>query len=299
MKEARQRKGVTLLITLSVIAAMLALIAVLFGYLQEARDKADSQAALIQSDLIRADVQNFLEKYLKGHPTKSAMRNLYASPVVIMEKEGNYNLTAQCTPLLDRIPLVWLGRNEDGKYQRYYHLALGLFERLAEQAELKEPERLLAMLEAELRGRHLSLGVSDDLDARPFSMTPALFHNLLDDYRFLADDPHVYRIEWSNYFLIQTPGKVPQKLDKDFLNPQTVAYLFNIDPAIVKEDYRLGDLDKFLRSIGEESKRYDWLMGKLPQANVHCELLYSFREGRYNISFDYSKQRILNFELAK
>jgi hypothetical protein len=130
-------------------------------------------------------------------------------------------------------------------------------------------------------------------------MTPALLRNLLDDYRFRADDPRVYRIDWSKYFLIETPGKVPKKLDKDFLSPQTVSYLYDLDPAIVNEGYTLGDLDKFLLSVGEESRQYDWLLGSLPQAAMHCDLLYSFREGRYNASFDYSEQRILNFELAK
>jgi hypothetical protein len=298
MKQVQQRKGVTLLITLSVIAAMLALIAVLFGYLQEARDKADSQAALIQSNLIRADIQNFLEKYLKGNPTKSAMQTLYATPIAIMEKGGRYSLTTRCTPLLDHIPLAWLGWSEEAKHQRHYRLALRLFEQLAEQAELKEPGRLLEILTAGLRGRHTTMGVPDDLNTRPFGMTLTRFQELLDDYRFLADDPRVYQIAWSNYFLIQTPGKVPEKLDKDFLTPQTVAYLFDIDPAIVKEGYSPGELNKFLRSIGEESKPYDWLLGKLPQANVHCDLLYSFRERRYNASFDYAEQRILDFELA-
>jgi hypothetical protein len=130
-------------------------------------------------------------------------------------------------------------------------------------------------------------------------MTLPLFKNLLEDYRFSADDPNVFRIDWPGSFLIQTPGKVPERLDKDFLDPRTVAYLYDLDPAIVKEEYTPGNLDRFLLSLGEESGRYDWLFARQPRASMHCELLYSFREGRYNVSFDYTEQRILNFELAK
>ena len=49
----KMRSGITLLITLSVIATMIALMGVMFKYLDVARARAEIKASLIQSNLIR------------------------------------------------------------------------------------------------------------------------------------------------------------------------------------------------------------------------------------------------------
>lgn len=289
----------TLLITLAVIAAMLALVAVLFGYLDSARKKAESEAALIQADLLRKDVGNLLQKYLKGHPSASTLQTFYGNSLAYYPEHSDFGVTIRCSPLLDRVPIVWLGWEEDPKHRRHYQLARRLFDRLTDAAELKEPETFYNLLVKALHGRHLLFGHPDDLKAAPLLMSTDSFAALEEDYRYLADDPNIYRIPWNDYFLLNISGTVPRTLDRDYLNPHLVSLLFDLDPALVREEYTPGELVKFLRSVGAESKRYEWLFAPAPSPAAHCDLHYSFREGQYNVSFDYMDQRILNFELGR
>ncbi len=299
MRESKRRRGVALLITLAVIASMMALIAILFSYLNDVKDRANAQAALIQSDLMRSDMQLFLEKYLSSKDQKKRLKNLYSSAITLKGRGGKYRLTLRCQALFDRIPIVWLAWNQRGKDRIYYSLALGLFERLSQEAELKDPSRLLAMIQARLKGRHTTIGFADDLQNRPLEMTPDIFSKLIADYRFNSDDPRVYRIDWSRFFLLQTVGEAPLKLDRDFLAPQTIAYLYDIDPAIVQAEYRLGDIERLLHLGAIQNRSYERILSQKPQLALHCDLSYDFNKDRYNASFDYIRKRILNFELTK
>jgi len=88
LKLLRQRHAVTLLITLSVIAAMLTLIGVLFGYLETARKEAGNKAAILQADLLRSDLQKLLRKYLKGKPSLSTLQRFTIRPFPSMKHRG-------------------------------------------------------------------------------------------------------------------------------------------------------------------------------------------------------------------
>ena len=293
------RRGVTLLITLSVIAAMLALIGVLFGYLEQARSHADSKASMIQADLLREDLGQLLAKYLKEKPSASTLKQLYATPLPIYNEKGTFGVLARCRPFLDRIPLVWLGWKENASHRQHHRLARRLFERLSDEAELREPGKLYELILRQLNGIHQEFGNTGNLGQKSGTLTPETFREILDDYRFLADDPRVYRVDWEKYFQIRSSAVPPEGIDKDFLAPAIVSFLFDLDPALVREEYSPGDLDKFLRSVGESAERYQWLFRNRPAVAMHCNLLYSFREGQYNASFDYLDKRIENFELQK
>jgi len=278
---------------------MLALIGLLFGYLDEARRKAEAEAALIQADLIREDLGNLLQKHLHKRPSGSTLQTLYATPLTLYPEHSDFGVTARCSPLLDRIPIAWLGWSEDRRHLQYYRLARHLFDRLTDAADLKDPEKFYAMLRQTLDGRHLLFGHPDGLDGPPLHMSREAFAALMDDYRYLADDPNIYRIPWNDYFQLDSLGTVPRFLDRNFLHPRLVSLLFDVDPAIVRDEYTPGKLDRFLHTIGKATRPYDRFFAKTSPGAVHCDLIYSFREGQYNVSFDYMDQRILNFELGR
>ncbi len=300
MDGVKKRKGVTLLITLSVIAAMLALVGILMGTLSSARAHAAHNSALLQADLLRNDLSRLLERYLKGHPSKETLSTIYSTPLTLASKEGDFTLTANCKPFYDRIPLQWLaGNREDPKQRRRVLLALDLYQRLTDEAQIKDPDLLLEMLRRTLSGRHERFGISDGFQRKENQgIDRRSFQNLLDDYRFSADDPNVYRIEWERYFRLRSLGKETVGLDSEYVAPELVAYLYDLDSNVVKEEYIPGKLKDFLKTLGEETRRYRWLFSPAPpKTTMNCRMSYGFREGRYNVDFLYVNRRIEDFDV--
>jgi hypothetical protein len=294
----RKRRAVTLLITLSVIATMLALVGVLFGYLETARQKAEYKSATLQASLLRQDLQVLLQKYLKN-PSKETLQHFYSSPLVISEEQGKFDLMAHCKPLLGRIPISWLGNDENPKMLQAHQLARELFDSLCEKAELKDPFRLYEMIRLTLRGTLPSFGEAGWLSTFPGLLGPNTFKRILDDYRFIADDPNVYRVPWKDYFLMNTFPVKPRGLDREFLSPELVAYLYGQDLGYVRSNYTRGEIENFLQNNGleEEAAQYRWLFAQKPPLAFQCTVLYSFREKQYNLTFDYRNGRIEHFAI--
>ncbi len=290
------RKGITLLITLSVIAAMFGLLGILFSSLESARKKAEEKAATLQADLLREDLTNLLHKYLKSKPSVNTLQTLYSTPLPLYGNGGDFGLLAQCGPLFDRIPISWLGFDENPKRKERYELAKTLFERLTDEAQLRDPSRLYEMLRNALRGTRIVFGEEAWLQPPKGAMNEHSFKRILDEYRFLADDPSVYTIDWKGYFLLQNLEGYGQGLDRDFLAPKVVAYLYDLEPTLVEADYVPGQLNTFLESVGADKKRYSRLFRPQKSPAMRCEGRVTFREGQYNIGFDYLDGRIARFE---
>jgi len=278
---------------------MLALVGVLFGYLETARSKGEKKSAILEADLLRDDVRELLAEHLKNNPSKETLQILYSVPLPIYTRGGEFGMTAQCEPLLNRVPITWLGWEEEPKHRRQYRLARELFDRIAEDAELREPETLYEMIVESLKGAHSVFGEKGSLSVKEGTMNRDVFYALLDDYRFRVDDPNIEKAKWNEYFLLHSLATPIEKLDGDFLTKKLVAYLFDQESDVVDAEYTPGELDVFLRSIGEERSRYNWLMTKKPPPAMHCSIHYRFRELEYNLGFDYRNQRIENFEFQK
>ncbi len=299
MRLKRRRKAVTLLITLSVIAVMIGLLGILYGYLDEARKKANDQSVLIQGTLVRSDLQKLLAKYLSDKPSLKTLQTIQNTPLPIYDVSGNFGITLQCNLLNDRIPLAWLrapDKSPDAK--KRHNLAMDLAEKLTERAQLRDPERLIEMIQEALSGKRRRMGNLTWLQDKAGAIEKSTFEALLREYRFESDDPNVDRIDWQRYFLLRPLPSSLEKLNKQFLTPELVSTLYDQDLQSVKENYTPGALDEFLSSIGED-ERYTWLYAKSPIAALHCEGNLNFREAGYNIAFDYLQKRIEHFEIRR
>ena len=298
MKPLRMRRAITLLITLSVLAAMMALLGVLFSYLEKAREAVGEDAATIQADLLREDLESLLKKSLQGKERRKEERQvLFSTPLPLYDEEGRFGLLARCEPYADRIPLFWLGWEK--KDPRRYELARKLFEELTQKAELQDPDRLFEMIVEDLWGKKREFGIDVFVNKRPGSFSAEEMRSIVREYRFEEDDPHVERIDWEGAFRLQSLTRPIRYLEKDFLSLQTVAYLFDQEIQTVKEDYAPGDLASYLETIGENEESYSWLFDKNGTLPIHCDVGYSFREKQYNITFDYREGRIENFAIQK
>jgi hypothetical protein len=298
LKTVRTRKGVALLLTLSIIAAMLGLMGVMFAYLDTARTRAGEKASILQATLIRNDLQKAFASLL-GKPDKKTLQTIYGTPIFLKEKGGGFQLSIRCQPLRDRIPLVWLMWEEDEQRERFYTLARDLFDRLSDQANIREPNRLYQMIWDTYRGEAKREGIRPWVRRKKGIISQKEFEEILEEYRYEADDPRIWDVKWIRYFSFLDSDGNATGIDGDFVNPETISILYDIDLQDVKAAYRIGDLGGTLRELGEEKGRYEWLFMHTPSTDMECEADYTFMEKAYRIRLKYINRHIEDFQIEK
>jgi len=295
------RPAITLLITLSVIATMIALMGVMFKYLDVARSQAEVKASLIQANLLRADMGTMLRQILGKKPSKSTMQTLFETPLGLRAENGEFGMTIACHPLANRINIRWLGLEGVTKKTKESMLAQSLFEMLCDKANLRDSTLLKEKIAAALReGHSVIFGVSSRLNQKKGILSFKKFQEILDAYRYEADDTRIYRIPWQKYFSF---GITEEKIDGDFISPELLAFLYDVEINVVQEDFQMGALDSFLSEIGESRgtggyNTYLFSNAKRALPIAQCQASYSFRKGGYGFQFNYIDRRIEGFEFS-
>jgi len=290
----KMRSAITLLITLSVIATMIALMGMMFKYLDIARSKAEIKASMIQANLLSADVLQLLHQVLGKRPSKNAMQTLYETPLVLRAESGEFSMSISCKPLLNRINIIWLGLGSTSKNRQAYALSSAIFDMLTDKANLRDASLLREKITVFLKTvRSSTFGIPSRINKKKSIITFEKFRQLLDDYRFETDDDRVYRIPWQRYFYF---GANEKKIDADFVTSELLAFLYDVDPSIVRENYKAGELNNFLSEIGESRKTYGWLFSEKVLGAARCRTSYAFRKGNYGFSFNYIHGGVESFE---
>ena len=290
----KMRSAITLLITLSVIATMIALMGVMFKYLDVVRGKAEVKASMIQANLLSADVTKFLRQILGKKPSRSRMQTLFETPLGLSAESGEFNMGISCQPLANRANIAWLGLENMAKKQKAYSLASSLFEMLTDKTNMRDSALLKEKIVAALKSDHNSIfGTPSRINKKKGIITFKKFQELLDDYRFETDDSRVYRIPWRRYFSF---GLSEQKVDGDFASPELLAFLYDLDLNVAQENYQLGSLDHFLSEVGESKAPYKWLFSEKTLAVAQCKVSYTFRKGNYGFTFNYMHGKVEGFE---
>jgi hypothetical protein len=297
------RRGVTLFVTLAIIAAMLGLIGIVFGYLESARSKAEFKASLIQGNLLFADTKTALRRLLGKTPKTSTYKLFYDTPLPVAALNGEFGILVHCSPLADRPNIAWLGMENDRKHQAHYEIADKIFEHLLQGVNLKNPTLLRDMIvDALAQKRVKRFNILSNINKKKGTITYREFQEILDDYRFEADDDQVYAIGWKSYFVFGTDLK---QLDSSFVRPEVLSVLFDIDLQLIQgsDGFAMGDdLKPFLDANGLDTQWYD-LNGtqavfakNRPVDAMRCTVNYGFREGQYTFAFDYINKRVEHFE---
>jgi hypothetical protein len=275
---------------------MIALMGVMFKYLDVARGKAEVKASMIQANLLSADMGQMLRQILGKKPSKSTMKTLFETPLGLSAQSGEFAMTIACSPLANRVNITWLGLEGVGKKQKAFSLAQSLFEMLTDQVNLRDTALLREKILAEIKQTNsMVFGVSSRINKKKGIISFKKFQEILDDYRYEADDIRIYRIPWQKYFSF---GISEQKIDGDFISSELLAFLYNVEINVVQEDFEMGELDNFLSEIGESRATYKWLFSepKRPLPIAQCKASYRFRKGSYSFRFNYVDRRIEGFE---
>ncbi len=294
----KMRPAITLFITLAVIAAMLALMGVIFSYLGEARSKAEDKVALIEANLLYADVVKALNKYVGKKPTVGTLKNIYDIPISVREKKGPFNILAACTPAHAAVPITWLSTRGGAKRERQNSLANLVFDEVALEYRFKDANRLKDMLIASIDSREVvNFGQKGRLQRQRDYFSWSDFRKVLDSYAMKEGDSKVYSVNWNYYYSF---GKEYSAIDGNFLSSKLISIIFGIDEQIVNEDFKSGHLKAFLEENGADLELYKTpLFAKGAVVAMQCSVNYSFGKGSYSFRFNYIDGKVEDFEFLQ
>ena len=298
----KMRKGVVLFITLSVIAAMLALVGAIFAYLEKSREKASHTAAIIQADLIFRDSKNTIGALLKRGSKdkeikKTILDTLYLAPVTLQaEGDDEMFVTLDCQPLDGGININWLGLENNSSAQLFYNTAQSLFDRLIEAYNIQDASLLLSHIRYAIDGEDNSeVRAQGRLEQKKGIIKLSQIQNIARAYRFEADDNAVEDIIWDKYFSFDAQSMV---VDGNYLSAELIALLFDMELETVKEEWFEGDdLKAFVSSNGGDISQYNTkLFASEMIERMSCHISYGYQGNVYALGFDYLEGKAEKFE---
>lgn len=298
------RRGVVLLITLSVIAAMLALVGVIFTYLDKSRENASYTAALIQADLLLRDSKDTIDALLqKGSKEKGLKKGildtLYLAPVTMQaEEDEEIFVTLDCQPLDNGVNINWLGleNNSSEEAQILYQTAQSVFDHLVALHNLEDATLLLSGIKNAIeKNDKIAERLQGRLEQKKGIINLIQIQKIARTYRFLADDAGVEKIDWENYFSFDPESST---IDGNYLSAELIALLFEMELDAVKEEWIEGDdLKTFVLSHGGNMSQYQ---AKLFVADaverMGCRINYGYQGNVYALGFDYLEGKAEKFE---
>ncbi len=299
------RRGVTLFITLAIIAAMLGLLGIVFKYLETAREEAEIKASLIQGNILYADVRSAIRRLLGKKLKTSTYKTFYTTPLAIASQNGEFGAMVHCSPLAGKPNIAWLGYDGDRKHQSHFEIAEKIYDMLISKANLKNPAALHDKIVDALKQKKLKrFNILSNINKKKGTISLREFRSILDSYRYEEDDDKVYSIAWQTYFAF---GTDMERIDSDFIAPEVLAEIFDIDLRLVQgeDGFAMGDsLKRFLDENGLDTTIYEQKPPKEVFAKKHpvdamrCSVNYGFREGQYGFGFDYIDKKVENFEFS-
>ena len=294
----KMRPAITLFITLAVIAAMLALVGVIFSFLEQARSKAEDKVALIEANLLYADVVKAVDKYVGKKPTVGTLKNIYDIPISVREEKGPFNILAACTPAHAAVPITWLSTRGGAKRERQNSLANLVFDEIALQFRLKDANKLRDMLVASIDSKEVvNFDRKSRLKRQADYFSWSDFRKVLDSYAIKEGDSRVYSVNWNYYYSF---GREFKAIDGNFLSSKLISIIFGIDEQIVNEDFKSGHLKAFLEENGADLELYKTpLFAKGAVVAMQCSVNYSFGKGSYSFRFNYIDGKVEDFEFLQ
>ncbi len=287
------RNGFALLITLAVLAAVIALLGVMSGYLERAHRDSDKNGALIQARLLFEDIRGILEKQ---HGNESFYSVAYASPIPFASKDGTFSLTLSCAPIDRGVNIHWLFLPIERKYGYLKEAALETMTKLAETYGIVDTERLIRMIETYAE-------VDEDTKKSRHYLKDGIisyeqFREIVETYIRENDDREIERIRWRDYFVFYPPEENLSigRIHGDFASAELIALWFDMDAEEVKENWTpaKGAFEAFLSShgLGYDKKIFS---ETFPKRSV-CEVDFVYKETMYGFRFAEIEGEVRDFE---
>lgn len=291
----KHRQGFALLITLSVLAVIIALTTVLLSYFEEVKQDAGDTKALIQADIYYTNITNIFQG-IKNKKTLFSV--LYSTALPLRTPEGRFSLQLHCDPLYKGVNINWLGLDNSGQNAGYMSVAQELFESIAQEYNIQDPERLYEMLLEEIGGKNTLVQKEQSrLHQKNGIISYKQFADIISRYQFEVDDPEIGAVPWKKYFSFSPEA---DKVDAEYSSPELLAYLFDMDVSTVEEWASLeekGTLESFIRENGGDyEKRKNILAGETFLDASECSVHYAMADEQYGFRFEYIHGEAKYFE---
>lgn len=291
----KHRQGFALLITLSVLAVIIALTTVLLSYFEEVKQDAGDTKALIQADIYYTNITNIFQG-IKNKKTLFSV--LYSTALPLRTPEGRFSLQLHCDPLYKGVNINWLGLDNSGQNAGYMSVAQELFESIAQEYNIQDPERLYEMLLEEIGGKNTLVQKEQSrLHQKNGIISYKQFADIISRYQFEVDDPEIGAVPWEKYFSFSPEA---DKVDAEYSSPELLAYLFDMDVSTVEEWASLeekGTLESFIRENGGNyEKRKNILAGETFLDASECSVHYAMADEQYGFRFEYIHGEAKYFE---
>jgi len=288
----RGREGFALIITLSVLSVVIALTIVLLSYFTKVKEDAETTKALIQADIYYADILSQLKKF---KDTKSIFKRLYRFPLSLRTPDGRFNITLHCHPLASGININWLAMEHVQGKQEYFQEAQILFDTLAQQYELEDPDRLLEMILEEIGlGKKYVQKSQSRLIQKHGIISYQQFSEIIKRYEIEVDDLKVGHVPWRKYFSFSNHA---DKIDAEYSSAELISYLFDIDLRTVREwmaSLEKSSLQAFVNENGGNyNEKKNLLAGGTFLEESRCSVGYG---AGYRFTFDYIRGEAKYFE---
>ena len=289
----KMRQGVVLLITLSVVVAMLALVGVIFSYLQKSRDNASYTTALIQADILFRDSKDAIEQLLKKSEKDKEIRKgifdlLYTAPMTLQMDDNETYVTLTCKPLGSGVNINWLKVEGNATAEQLRAMAESTIDYIVERYEISDGGLLISKISDKIIPK-------SDLGKKKGIINLSQLENIVRDYRFESDDVAKSAIPWGRYFSFDLDGTT---IDANYISAELLSQLFDIDISLVEEEWFEGDdLKQFLSTQGGNISRYnEKIFTAEPQERMRCRVMFGYAEASYAFEFKYIEGRATEFD---
>lgn len=294
---AKKRQGFALMVTLSVLAVIIALTTVLLSYFEEAQDEAGSTKALIQADVYYTDIITIFQSI---EDKKTLFSFLYRTALPIQDPDEKFAMVLECKALNRGVNVNWLGLSQNTERSALYNVAQNLFDFLVQEYGIQDPTRLLEILLEEITDNdNLITDTQRRLHQKKGIMSYQQFEALLARYQFEVDDENIGLVPWEKYFTFSTGA---DKIDAAYSSAELIAYLFEIDLSLTSEWVNSMELDRpslqdFVeQSGGDYAQSQNVLADKTFLDATECSVSYRFAKDQYRFRFEYIQGEAKHFE---
>lgn len=295
------KKGFALLVTLSVLSAIISLTIVLLSYFNRVQKDATKTQALLQATIYYSNIVNILNTF----PDKKVLiTTLYKMPMPLYSDKTDIFLNLYCEPLANGVNINWLKEEENPKNKALYEVAQELFDFLVQEYEIRNPSKLFNMILEHINKSQNSNWLVQRDGINSFSE----FKSILENYAFNEDDKNVLNVNWEKYFSFSSKSLV---IDAEYASNELISFLFDISKedvsiwknSLLNPEDILNSKTKLKDFVEDNGGNYNERKAILANEKFIeeslCGVRYSYADNIFSFKFQYIKGETKYFEFIQ
>jgi hypothetical protein len=287
------RKGFALLLTLSILAIVIALSSVLVEYISKVDKNTIKTKALLQSDILYSDIQRVLKNF--SSKKEELYQTLYTTPMPFTLPDNRFSVLLKCKPLANGININWIAYDQNDKMQNRVSLVYKVFDYIVQKYEIQNANKLIDMLTSYIKNSQDIYGNNKANINEILSKDE--FETIIFNYFLEENDNSVINVPWDKFFVFNPIKSNTNNniIDANYMSVELISALFDIDTASLEEEWSEGgDLKQLLSNYGITLNDKIYYTKFYPYSR--CEVYYDYKSERFRFDFDDIDNEVKNFE---